>query len=93
MKNRINKSNKTRFDYIARKLGLLGGVILAGTCILGGETLINIKKENQILLAQLNSTKYDTKPKVNNPVEEKEEETITLDDGTVIVVEVEKNDL
>lgn len=53
MKNRIEKSNKTKFDYIARNLGIAGVAIMALTIIIGGSTLISIKEKNQALVRSL----------------------------------------
>lgn len=69
MKNIIEKSNKTKFDYTCRKLGLIGLFIIGLTIILGGsQILILIKSNNELTksIAQVeqnneekNKTKYE----------------------------------
>lgn len=56
MRNRIEKSNKTGFDYTARKLGVIGAIILATTCIAGGITLSSVRSENRTLTHALAQT-------------------------------------
>ncbi len=56
MRNRIDKSNKTGFDYTARKLGVIGAIILATTCIAGGITLSAVRNENRTLTHALTQT-------------------------------------
>lgn len=56
MRNRINKSNKTGFDYTARKLGVIGAIVLATTCIAGGIALSSVRSENRTLIYALTKT-------------------------------------
>ena len=43
MKNKIEKTNKTKFDYVARALGVFGFIIIAAVSLIGGITLSNMK--------------------------------------------------
>ena len=46
MRNKIEKTNKTKFDYKARILGVVGIAIFALTVIIGGNTLLTISNES-----------------------------------------------
>lgn len=61
MKNKVIKENKTKFDYVARKLGICGVVIMALTFIIGGSVLVTTKKQNLTLTQNLdyNSKKIE----------------------------------
>ena len=59
MRNRIEKTNKTKFDYIARTLGILGVFIIAGTAIIGGTTLASISNENKNLINLIEQTEKE----------------------------------
>lgn len=50
MRNKIEKTNKTKFDYKARILGVVGIAIFALTVIIGGNTLLTISNENKALI-------------------------------------------
>ena len=50
MRNKIEKTNKTKFDYKARILGVVGIAIFALTVIIGGNTLLTISNENKTLI-------------------------------------------
>ena len=53
MVNKIEKVNMTKFDYTARKLGIVGLCILAITFAFGGTILFNLVNENQTLVNAL----------------------------------------
>ena len=62
MRNRIEKANKTKFDYVARTLGIFGILIIAGTALIGGTTLASISNENKNLINLIEqSEKEETK--------------------------------
>ena len=65
MKNKIEKTNKTKFDYVARTLGVLGFVIIAAVSLIGGITISNINTENKTLIAQINKSENEIPYKVN----------------------------
>lgn len=50
MRNKIEKTNKTKFDYKARILGVVSIAIFALTVIIGGNTLLTISNENKTLI-------------------------------------------
>lgn len=56
MKNRIEKANKTKFDYVARSLGIFGILIIIATCFIGGITLTSISNENKNLINVINNS-------------------------------------
>lgn len=82
MRNRIEKSNKTKFDYRARVLGFIGIAIIAATFAIGGHTLLTISNENKALV-NLIETPTNTKNHANKNDEVKTKENEKL----VIVIE------
>ena len=67
MENKIRKVNMTKFDYTARKLGIVGICILTITFAFGGTILFNLVRENQTLVNALADT-YEEDAKVNNDI-------------------------
>ena len=67
MENKIKKVNMTKFDYTARKLGIVGICILTLTFAFGGTILFNLVKENQTLVNALADT-HKEDAKVNNDI-------------------------
>lgn len=65
MKNKIEKTNKTKFDYVARALGVFGFVIIDAVSLIGGITLSNMNAENRTLIAQIDKSENDIPYKVN----------------------------
>lgn len=59
MRNRIEKSNKTRFDYVARTLGIFGILIIIATAFIGGTTLASISNENKNLINLIETANMD----------------------------------
>lgn len=59
MRNRIEKSNKTKFDYVARTLGVFGILIIAVTAIVGGTTLASVSNENKNLINMIEMTQQE----------------------------------
>lgn len=57
MRNIIEKSNMTKFDYQARKLGVIGLIIISFTLILGGTILVNLHREQQVLMQKISLSK------------------------------------
>ena len=54
--NKIEKVNMTKFDYTARKLGIVGLFILTITIAFCGTVLVNLFVENQTLINALTET-------------------------------------
>lgn len=54
MKNRIEKANKTKFDYVCRGLGVFGFILIVATVVIGGSTLNTISNENKTLTNLIN---------------------------------------
>lgn len=54
MKNRIEKANKTKFDYVCRGLGVFGFILIIATVVIGGSTLNTISNENKTLTNLIN---------------------------------------
>ena len=49
MKNKTSKVNKTKFDYICFRLGIVGLALFLLTIVIGGASLFNIINTNQEL--------------------------------------------
>lgn len=60
MRNRIEKANKTKFDYVCRTLGIFGFLIIVATVIIGGNTLSAISSENKTLANLINVQEENT---------------------------------
>lgn len=83
MKNKVEKTNKTRFDYIARRLGVIGLAVMALTFIIGGNALISVKEENQTLIKSISTkTKFIEKTQMAKDPYEK---VLQIADGKVEV--------
>ena len=54
--NKIEKVNMTKFDYTARKLGIVGLFLITLTIAFCGTVLINLFIENQTLINALAET-------------------------------------
>jgi hypothetical protein len=54
--NKIEKVNMTKFDYTARKLGIVGLFIITITLAFCGTVIINLFMENQTLINALAKT-------------------------------------
>ncbi len=80
MRNRIEKSNKTKFDYRARVLGIIGIAIIAVTFIVGGHTLTTISNENKTLINLIDSPSAQTKNNEKVAVENERLEIVVEDD-------------
>lgn len=80
MRNRIEKSNKTKFDYRARVLGIIGIAIIAVTFIVGGHTLTTISNENKTLVNLIDSPSAQTKNNEKVAVENERLEIVVEDD-------------
>ena len=64
--NKIEKVNMTKLDYTARKLGIVGLLILTLTFAFGGTILVDLFMENQTLTnALINTREVDESHKVN----------------------------
>lgn len=50
MKNKVEKFNKTKFDYVSRKLAIFGLFIMIFTVAIGGSILVNMINENKYLM-------------------------------------------
>lgn len=82
MRNKIEKTNKTKFDYKARILGVVSIAIFALTVIIGGNTLLTISNENKTLI-NLVETPTNNKTfanKVNNTDLETENVEIIIEE-------------
>lgn len=50
MKDKIVKTNKTHFDFVARRLGIIGFVLIIMSLALGLPLINTLSKENSILV-------------------------------------------
>ena len=50
MKNKVEKFNKTKFDYVSRKLAIFGLFIMIFTVAIGRSILVNMINENKYLM-------------------------------------------
>lgn len=53
MKNKIEKNNLTKFDYTARKLGIVGICLITLSIAFGGALINNLNKQNVVLMNAL----------------------------------------
>ena len=49
MRNKVEKFNKTKFDYVSRKLAIFGLFVMIFTVAIGGSILVNMINENKYL--------------------------------------------
>lgn len=81
MRNKIEKTNKTKFDYVARTLGVFGFVIIAIVTLIGGITLSSINNDNTVLLALINKSEDEIPYKTNkNNTQTTSEDYVVEDD-------------
>lgn len=80
MRNRIEKSNKTKFDYRARVLGIIGIAIIAVTFIVGGHTLTTISNENKTLVNLIDSPSTQNKSNEKAAIENEKLEIVVEDE-------------
>ncbi len=83
MKNRIEKANKTKFDYVARSLGIFGILIIIATCFIGGITLTSISNENRNLINIIDNSHKEV-DKIQNA---KNDELVNKEKNIEIIVE------
>ena len=69
--NKITKTNMTKFDYISRKLGFIGIVIIAVALLVGLPLIQTITKSNELLVQEIRE--------VNNVNRELDESKLELD--------------
>ena len=63
MKNKLNKKNMTKFDYKARKLGILGGILVVLSLAVILQISATINSDNVLLkneIRTLNKEKVDS---------------------------------
>lgn len=63
MKNKVEKFNMTKFDYVSRKLAIFGLFVMIFTIAIGGSILIRMINENKYLTNVLSD-----KSKLNDQV-------------------------
>lgn len=63
MRNKVEKFNMTKFDYVSRKLAIFGLFVMIFTIAIGGSILIRMINENKYLTNVLSD-----KSKLNDQV-------------------------
>lgn len=58
--NKMVKYNMTRFDYVSRKLGILGLIIIAVALLLGLPLLKTLTDSNQVLVQEIREVNAQT---------------------------------
>lgn len=75
MKNKTSKVNKTKFDYICFRLGIVGLALFLLTIVIGGASLFNIINTNQELAVAMTQSE-----RVQNQVQSQEADDIVIID-------------
>ena len=75
MKNKTSKVNKTKFDYICLRLGIVGLALFLLTIVIGGASLFNIINTNQELAVAMTQSE-----RVQNQVQSQEADDIVIID-------------
>ena len=55
MKNKLVKTNVTKFDRTARKLGILGIIFIVSALAFGIPMIVNLNHQNDILTREVNN--------------------------------------
>lgn len=54
MKDKLSRKYVTKFDRIARKLGIIGSVIIVSTIALGVSLIVTLDHQNDLLVEEVN---------------------------------------
>ncbi len=75
MRDKIVKTNKTYFDFVARRLGIIGIVLIVMTLALGLPLVNNLNKENSTLIDNIGKHEKN----VSNLQLQLEDGSVTID--------------